>query len=242
MTGYVLPQRARGRRRRQPTGCCLRVDARPELPAVRGVYSRQRLPSAGADPDPHGPARLEISTWPRLQPSATTTCSSPLRTSSTGRSATPAHRPGRSSDSRAPASRAGTPASRAPEARVRLRTRWRCSLPADLALGPDGSLYVAESAVPKPGEPYPGGRVRRIGTDGRISTVAGTGAYGSSGDGGLAVAAQLGGPTGLAFGPDGSLYIGRFLRLARATRGARRHDLDRRRQQHVPGQRRDGAC
>jgi RHS repeat-associated protein len=67
--------------------------------------------------------------------------------------------------------------------------------PGGVALSPDGSLYIADS-----------GRIRRVGSDGIITTVAGTGASGYSGDGGPATGAMLG-PTGVALSPDGSLYI-----------------------------------
>ncbi|HWP04929.1 MAG TPA: hypothetical protein VNN72_04270, partial [Polyangiaceae bacterium] len=67
--------------------------------------------------------------------------------------------------------------------------------PIALALAPDGTLYVA-------GEH----RVRAIGTDGLIRTVAGTGDFDSTGDGGPALDAAID-PTALALGPDGSLYI-----------------------------------
>ena len=46
-------------------------------------------------------------------------------------------------------------------------------------------------------------RVRRVSPTGIITTVAGTGVQGSSGDGGAATAAQLNVPTGIATTPDG---------------------------------------
>jgi RHS repeat-associated protein len=76
--------------------------------------------------------------------------------------------------------------------------------PQGLAVGPDGSLYIASPAA---------NRVRRVAPDGIITTVAGTGfgcasATGPCGDGGLATQAQLSGPWSVAVGPDTSLYIG----------------------------------
>jgi hypothetical protein len=50
--------------------------------------------------------------------------------------------------------------------------------------------------------------IRMVNPDGIISTIAGTGVWGFSGDGGAAKRAQLSCcPDGLAFGPDGALYI-----------------------------------
>lgn len=70
--------------------------------------------------------------------------------------------------------------------------------PIDLVITPNGQIYIAEIS---------GHRVRRIGTNGIITTVAGTGVPGSSGDGGPAAVAQLNSPIGLALDPDGNLYI-----------------------------------
>jgi hypothetical protein len=47
-----------------------------------------------------------------------------------------------------------------------------------------------------------------VDSNGIITTVAGTGAYGYSGDGGLATQARLNTPFGVAVGSDGVLYIG----------------------------------
>ncbi len=70
--------------------------------------------------------------------------------------------------------------------------------PAAVAVGPDGALYIADTL---------NARVRRVGPQGTITTVAGTGTAGDGGDGGAATAASLNGPSGLAVGPDGALYI-----------------------------------
>jgi YD repeat-containing protein len=77
-----------------------------------------------------------------------------------------------------------------------------------IAVGPEGSLYVAlRRALAPPTERE--NSVFRILPDGNIMDVAGDGTIGFSGDGGSATEAQLGGWLGaLAIGPDGSVYIG----------------------------------
>jgi len=70
--------------------------------------------------------------------------------------------------------------------------------PGGIAIGPDGSIYIADRS---------NHRIRRVGPDGIITSVAGTGINGYSGDGGLATNAQLYSPGGVAVGPDGSIYI-----------------------------------
>jgi DNA-binding beta-propeller fold protein YncE len=63
---------------------------------------------------------------------------------------------------------------------------------------PSGDLFVADSGNE---------RIRRIDRSGTISTIAGTGVPGYSGDGGPAVAAQFDGPRGLAGDSAGNLYV-----------------------------------
>lgn len=72
------------------------------------------------------------------------------------------------------------------------------SYPAALAVGPTGTLYVADRAAH---------RVRRVTPDGKIQTVAGTGAQDFSGDDGPATAATLNAPSGVAVDATGNLYI-----------------------------------
>jgi sugar lactone lactonase YvrE len=71
--------------------------------------------------------------------------------------------------------------------------------PSALALDGRGGLYVADQS---------NNRVRRIDlATGIIVTVAGTGEAGYTGDGIPAVEAGLAGPSGLAWGEDGTLYV-----------------------------------
>jgi sugar lactone lactonase YvrE len=73
--------------------------------------------------------------------------------------------------------------------------------PIHVALAPDGSLYVTDGS---------NNRVRRIGPDGVIRTVAGSGLAGSSGDGGPATRATLNLPNSVAVASDGTFYIAEF--------------------------------
>jgi uncharacterized protein (TIGR03437 family) len=61
-----------------------------------------------------------------------------------------------------------------------------------------GTIYVADAAD---------NRVRKITTDGKIQTIAGTGVAGFAGDGGPAKAALLSQPYGIAVDAAGNLYI-----------------------------------
>ena len=71
--------------------------------------------------------------------------------------------------------------------------------PAALAISDSGILYIADQS---------NNRVRAVDlTTGIIRTVAGTGASAYNGDGIGAAEASLAGPSGLAVGPDGTLYI-----------------------------------
>ncbi len=78
--------------------------------------------------------------------------------------------------------------------------------PQGVALGPDGSLYIADMG---------NFRVRRVGPDGIITTVAGQGDQAYSGEGGPATAARLYEPLSVAVATDGSLYIGELYRVRR---------------------------
>jgi hypothetical protein len=81
--------------------------------------------------------------------------------------------------------------------------------PAGLAFLPDGSLLIADLRSH---------RIRRVDTAGRISTVAGTGAAGSDGDGGKALDARIGSPIAVGAYPDGSYLIAHGLDQLRVRR------------------------
>ncbi len=74
----------------------------------------------------------------------------------------------------------------------------RLFFPSAVTVDPAGSLYVADQRN------Y---RVRKVGSDGRISTVAGNGVEGSFGDRGPATLAQLTMPSGVALDSMGRLWI-----------------------------------
>ena len=76
-------------------------------------------------------------------------------------------------------------------------TSAQLTRPVGLAFDAQGDLYIADCGA---------STVRKL-SNGIITTVAGTGKAGFSGDGGPATQAQLSCPEGLAFDPQGTLYI-----------------------------------
>ena len=76
-------------------------------------------------------------------------------------------------------------------------TNAQLSFPSGLAMDSAGDLYIAE---------YGGSRIRKV-SNGVITTVAGNGTPGFSGDSGLATSAQLNGPLAVALDSAGDLFI-----------------------------------
>jgi len=70
--------------------------------------------------------------------------------------------------------------------------------PSDVAIDTTGNLYISDSGS---------SRIRKVYTSGVITTVAGNGMAGFAGDGGLATAAQIHTPEGVAVDSSGNLYI-----------------------------------
>lgn len=78
-------------------------------------------------------------------------------------------------------------------------TSAELNTPEGLALDSSGNLYIADAG---------NNRIRRVDTTGVITTVAGNGTQGYSGDGGAATSAELYGPNCVAVDPSGNLFIG----------------------------------
>lgn len=74
----------------------------------------------------------------------------------------------------------------------------KLSSPVDVAIDSDGSLFIAE---------YRNHIIRKVDALGVITTVAGNGTIGYSGDGGPAIGAKLNYPTGIAINYDGDILI-----------------------------------
>jgi len=74
----------------------------------------------------------------------------------------------------------------------------RLSYPGNLVVDGGGNLYIAD---------WGNDRIRKVNTEGIISTIAGNGTEGFDGDGGPATSASLNGPRGVAVDPAGNVYI-----------------------------------
>ena len=72
------------------------------------------------------------------------------------------------------------------------------AIPIGVSITPDGGYLIADQA---------NNRVRRVSPGGRITTVAGSGPAGFSGDNGPATSAQLNAPSGAAMSADGRILI-----------------------------------
>jgi sugar lactone lactonase YvrE len=77
-------------------------------------------------------------------------------------------------------------------------TSAQLAYPYGVALDASGNLYIAD---------YLNSRIRKVSAEGIITTVAGNGSAGYSGDGGPATSAQLGLPSGVAVDASGNLYV-----------------------------------
>jgi sugar lactone lactonase YvrE len=70
--------------------------------------------------------------------------------------------------------------------------------PRHIALDASGNVYIADMS---------NHRIRKMDPSGRVTTVAGTGVAGYSGDGGMAMSARLNGPASVAVDGSGNIFI-----------------------------------
>ncbi len=79
-----------------------------------------------------------------------------------------------------------------------LATKATLMFPKGIAVAKDGSIVFADNG---------NNRIRRISGDGLIDTIAGTGSFGYSGDGGPAIEAEIANPQGMAVDAAGNIYF-----------------------------------
>ena len=77
-------------------------------------------------------------------------------------------------------------------------TSAQLNYPMAVSVDVSGNVYIAEGGNNK---------IRMVTSSGIITTIAGTGTIGSSGDGGAATSAQLNGPAGVSVDISGNVYI-----------------------------------
>ena len=87
-----------------------------------------------------------------------------------------------------------------------LATSAELSAPRAVALDTNGTLYIADTG---------NASIRQVSPSGIITTVAGTGVFGSSGDGGVATNAEVGEPTRVAVDGAGNLYLSELFGVVR---------------------------
>jgi sugar lactone lactonase YvrE len=77
-------------------------------------------------------------------------------------------------------------------------TKAKLNRPDGVVFDSAGNMYIDDEN---------NSRVRKVDTNGIITTIGGTGEVGCSGNGGPATAGMMANPHGMGFGPDGSLYV-----------------------------------
>jgi len=90
-------------------------------------------------------------------------------------------------------------------------TKAQLDGPFSIFVDKSGNLLLADTG---------NARVRKMGADGNITTIAGDGTHNYSGDGGPATSAQIYSPQGLALGAPGTVYVSDYARLRAFTVGA----------------------
>jgi sugar lactone lactonase YvrE len=91
-------------------------------------------------------------------------------------------------------------------------TKAQLNVPLGVAVDREGNVFIADA------DNY---RIRKVDPRGTITTIAGTGKPGFSGDGGPATSARLTAPGGLAVDEQGNLYVADYAAVRRIDRAGR---------------------